>query len=152
MAGDPAGLAAAAQHSGAVPAADVCGSTAASDATDGRITAAAPQYGAAAESGSSAAGAKHLLTSQMNTNNITPLMYLTEQRNKVLFSDLFFSQASFAAGRQNSNQNGTSSTQSGPSQTTVSSFFPLYVRIARLVGLIHKKHALIKKRMKRVCH
>lgn len=33
------------------------------------------------------------------------------------------SQASLAAGRQSSNQNGTSSTQSGPSQTTVGFYF-----------------------------
>lgn len=112
MVGDPAGSTQAAQHSGAVPAADVCSSTAASDAANGSSTAAASQHSAAPEPRSGAAGQLASIVSYSKHN--TPKYTLTLS---VMVSP---SQASLAAGRQTSNQNGTSSTQSGPSQTTVS--------------------------------
>jgi hypothetical protein len=56
ISGDPAGPAQAAQHGGAVPAADVCCPATTPHAADSGLTAAAPQQRAAPEPGSSAAG------------------------------------------------------------------------------------------------
>lgn len=43
------------------------------------------------------------------------------------------SQASLAAGRQSSNQNGTSSTQSGPSQTTVCFYLDAFTKNVHVI-------------------
>lgn len=112
MVGDPAGSTQAAQHSGAVPAADVRSATATSDAANSSSTAAAPEHSAAPEPCSGAAGQLAFKSQQQDISIIHP--------NAFILCHVSPSQASLAAGRQSSNQNGTSSTQSGPSQTTVS--------------------------------